>query len=370
MNREIFPKVKEMYEIKSLGKGKYEIGVEEVFSRKVDIPVPTKTVTRKIAFVDEGLGTTYTSDTLFGSGEKLSGTIIQTKEIKEVGNIFTGGKKSSAEFFESLYKASQPSTPIISEVTAVTKQVIPLQKVIPKTPTVAILKEVPQVTVTAVKTTGKTLLGAGVLTNQFLPSVSAVKVESALKDVETTKQTPTFRDIQIPKESSALKEVQVTKQVPILKQSQLLESISFTKQTTKQTPRPTAFAPKPTKAPLSSGSPKKIQRYIQDNFGGFEAFGKRFGKEVSLGTGTKQQAGEKLTSFLKGTLGASGFIKKATGEKIRFEETGLLAKGFIKSKVSPYLVVERKSRRLKRGGQEVREISMFRKGKIRKRKFL
>ena len=117
---------------------------------------------------------------------------------------------------------------------------------------------------------------------------------------------------------------------------------------------------------MSSTSGVSIQKAIKQ-LGGFEAFGKRFGKDVSLGSGSKEETKKKLTSFLKGTLGASGFITKSTGEKLKAEETGLLPKGFRKSKVSPYLIVERKSQRLKKGGQEVRDISLFRKGKKKKK---
>ena len=94
----------------------------------------------------------------------------------------------------------------------------------------------------------------------------------------------------------------------------------------------------------------------------FEAIGFRFGKEVSLKKGTQEETSKALSGFLKKTLGASGFLKKATGEKLRAEETGLLKEfGFRKSKVSPFLVVEKKERRLKRGTQETTEIQYFRK---------
>ena len=91
----------------------------------------------------------------------------------------------------------------------------------------------------------------------------------------------------------------------------------------------------------------------------FEAVGFRFGKEVSLGFGTKEKSAEKLSKFLGGTLGASGFLQTKEG-KIKAEETGLLKQfGLRKSKVSEFLVVEEKSKRLRKGGTG-KDIQYFR----------
>jgi hypothetical protein len=99
----------------------------------------------------------------------------------------------------------------------------------------------------------------------------------------------------------------------------------------------------------------------------FEAIGIRFGKEVKLGKGTKKETEKKIERFLTGTLGASGFLKKVGGEKVRAEETELLkVPSFRKSKVSPYLIVEKKEKRLKRGSGETKEIKMFKKRSMRR----
>lgn len=116
---------------------------------------------------------------------------------------------------------------------------------------------------------------------------------------------------------------------------------------------------------------KRILARIKEEPKIFEAVGIRFGKEVKLGRGTKKQTSRKLQKFLSGTLGASGFLKTRKG-KVKAIETGLLKKpSFRKSKVSEFLIVEKKEKRLKRGTQEVSELQFFKKkksGKTRKTK--
>ncbi len=97
----------------------------------------------------------------------------------------------------------------------------------------------------------------------------------------------------------------------------------------------------------------------------FEAFGRRFGGDVSLGKfKTKEKAKRELKEFLFETLGASGFIEKE-GVKLKAEETSLLKeKEFRKGLLSDFLIVEKKEKRLKKGTQEVPEIQFFKaKGK-------
>ena len=94
--------------------------------------------------------------------------------------------------------------------------------------------------------------------------------------------------------------------------------------------------------------------------GTFKAFGRRLGKDIKLGTGTKEQAEKKLESFLGKTLGASGYIESG-GRKLKTEELSLLEKGFKTSKKDSFRIVESKERRLKKGTGEVPEIQMFKK---------
>jgi len=112
----------------------------------------------------------------------------------------------------------------------------------------------------------------------------------------------------------------------------------------------------------SGGLLRRLSKKVDED--GFEAIGFRFGKEVSLGTGTKQESAKTLSKFLEGTLGASGLLKETkTGKKIRAEETGLLRDiSYRKSKISPFLVVEKKGKRLRRGGTG-KAIQYFRSNK-------
>lgn len=92
----------------------------------------------------------------------------------------------------------------------------------------------------------------------------------------------------------------------------------------------------------------------------FEAFGRRFGKDISLGkTKSKKKAEEELEKFLSRTLGASGFVE-FEGKKVT---TGLIKrKGYRPSKVEPLRVVQMRSQRLGTFGER-REIKGAKKKK-------
>ena len=93
----------------------------------------------------------------------------------------------------------------------------------------------------------------------------------------------------------------------------------------------------------------KVTKMAKESPEKFEAFGERFGKEVGLGIfKTKKKAEEKLEKFLVKTLGASGYLKKG-GKKLKASEVELLKKqGFRKSKLSEFLIVEKKEKRLRK----------------------
>ena len=135
-----------------------------------------------------------------------------------------------------------------------------------------------------------------------------------------------------------------------------------------QEPKPRLPLPKPIilpprKSPLISRLLKKADEGL------FEAVAFKFGKEVSIKKGTKQETTKALSKFLGKTLAASGFLKEIkTGRKLKAEETGLLLDfGFRKSKVSPFLVVEKKAKRLRRGGTG-KIIQAFRKTSSKKKR--
>ena len=93
----------------------------------------------------------------------------------------------------------------------------------------------------------------------------------------------------------------------------------------------------------------------------------KFGEKKSIGKGTKKATTTKLSKYLTKELSASGFITKG-GEKIKATETGLLGKdSFRKSRVSEFLVVEKKAKRLRKGGTG-KTIQVFRSGKTPKKR--
>jgi len=92
----------------------------------------------------------------------------------------------------------------------------------------------------------------------------------------------------------------------------------------------------------------------------FKIFGKRFGKDIEIGKAPSQaKAEEKLTQFLKGTLGRSGFITKE-GVRVKSRLRGF---EFRPSKVDPFRVVQKRKFSLGTGS-EVGELQFFkRRGK-------
>jgi len=180
-----------------------------------------------------------------------------------------------------------------------------------------------------------------------------------LGQIET--QLPLQKSIQETKQKEGLKLLQVSLQKS--RQRELQAQKTSLLQKLKERPKP--VTPKtptiPLPLPLSSVVTKAIRR-VKEKPSSVEAIGFRFGKEVKLGGGTKAQAEFKLGKFLSTTLGASGFLEKKSGEKIKAEEVSLLkSPSYRKSKISPFIIVEKKERRLKRGTQETPEIQYFRK---------
>lgn len=102
----------------------------------------------------------------------------------------------------------------------------------------------------------------------------------------------------------------------------------------------------------------------------YEALGKRFGKDITLGKyKTQAQAEEKVLSFLKGGLGASAKVLKNTKE-LEFKELGLSrSKEFRQSKKEISRIVQLERFRLGTS-PEKREINYFREKKYKKTKLL
>ena len=140
-----------------------------------------------------------------------------------------------------------------------------------------------------------------------------------------------------------------------------------TKQTTKQTGRqsrpikPKIPLPK-IKIPTTDTAKDKIEQLrIQM----FEVYGKRFGKDLLLGETTNPiKAKSILKSFLRSTLGRSGFVK-SEGKKI---DVSFKSPEFRKSKSDPLRVVQKAKYSLS-SGKEQSEIQFFKRKSKRKKKF-
>lgn len=109
---------------------------------------------------------------------------------------------------------------------------------------------------------------------------------------------------------------------------------------------------------------KKIAKMKPEKFG---VFVRKAGKDISIGTfGTLGKAKKELTETLRTTLRASGYITKDQ-KKIKAKELGLFGASFRPSFKDPFRVVERKTKRLKKGSRETTEIIGFRRSKSKKR---
>jgi len=158
------------------------------------------------------------------------------------------------------------------------------------------------------------------------------RVVERVKEVQKIKQAPRL--------ASLLKTAQAQVPREILKPREVIKP--------KIPPKtPTPKIPKILIIPPKSSLTKRLAKKIEED--GFEAVGFRFGKEVSLGKAETQTKSEKLLSdFLKKTLGASGYISK---DKVKLKASELKTFGmgeFRVGKRSEFLVVERKSKRLRK----------------------
>ncbi len=168
---------------------------------------------------------------------------------------------------------------------------------------------------------------------------------------------------QIQKQIQLQKQVQLQRQVQLEKQAQLQKQIQVLRLKEKIEPK--------LKIPFKLGEAMdRIKKIAKEKPEVFEVFGRRFGEEVKLGIfKTKPKAEKKLEKFLIKTLGAAGFVERE-GKKLEAKELELLKKkGFRPSKISEFLVVEKKEKRLRRKTTGI-DIQFFRKSGRRKGKSL
>lgn len=169
---------------------------------------------------------------------------------------------------------------------------------------------------------------------------------------QQAKQTQTQRQIQRQSlfQPQAYKQQQLTKQV----QRQVTKQATKTRTTQKQPPK---F---PFKFKLPAIQKEKKDSFFGVGFDEFEIYGRRKGKDMLISREKSLFKAKKgLSGFLTGTLGASGFIvSKRTGKKVKIN----LGMDFTPSKVDPFRVVQKRSKRLGTGA-EIFEIKQARKGK-------
>lgn len=227
--------------------------------------------------------------------------------------------------------------------------------------------------------------GQGIYETQELSSVSLPSVSSkSIIDIkptqtELTKPKVTFgskaknilKDLIRPKEEnrfiesskSILGEVQVPRQQfrQLTKQDQALKLINLLKTSQVSKSKIKNIPIRTPKLKFKLDLPKiesKITR--ESKVDSFEVFVKKKGKEEFIDDSFKTlgEAKSRLSKELIGTLRASGGILKG-GKKLEFEDIGLNEFEFRPSKSNKFLVVERKEKRLRRGGTG-KQIQVFR----------
>jgi len=179
---------------------------------------------------------------------------------------------------------------------------------------------------------------------------------------QDTATDQTTKQIQTPK--FAIPTPQITKQTPRLKQPQLQKPRLYFPRV-KPKPKPK----KPIPIPILS-LPKRMLKKQEKEPELFEAFITKSGKEVSIGKAKTQLGAEEiLKTKIVSTLGAGGFLEKG-GKKLKATELKTFRTGeFRLSKVSPFKIIEKKGRRLRKGTTG-KGIQMFRKSKGRNVKLL
>lgn len=163
----------------------------------------------------------------------------------------------------------------------------------------------------------------------------------------------------IEKQISNLKVNQATKQELLQKQKIIQTQIQ--KQTRPQQPKPSSKIIPPTSESFIS----KIKRILKTPEK-IEVFGRRFGKDISLGRfSDKKRAEDTLNRFLRGSLGRSGFLSSG-GKKI--ESDLLKSPVYRRSKKDLYRVVQKSKYSLGSFGEK-KEILGFKKRKSKKKSF-
>ena len=191
-----------------------------------------------------------------------------------------------------------------------------------------------------------------------------LKSALVLRQKQDTKQDQ--RQIQIQKQDT--KQIQLLKQDT--KQDSMLKSLLVSLQSPKQLlkqPQVTRemlspIRPVPTKPVPTTlgGALSRVKKVIAKDEGIFEIFTTKAGKDISIGkAGTQEEAESLLKERLVSSLRAGGFLTKS-GKKVRATELKTFGGGeFRLSKVSPFKIIEKKAKRLRKKTTG-RQIQFFR----------
>jgi len=190
-------------------------------------------------------------------------------------------------------------------------------------------------------------------TKQDRQQIQLLKSATALRQKQDTKQVQKQKVKQIQllkqdtKQDSMLKSLLVNLQIgkQTLLQKQILKQPQLFKPTTTTIP-PTPIKP----IPISLSSVlSKVKKSIVKDEGMFEIFTTKAGKDISIGrAGTQEEAESLLRGTLISSLRAGGFLTKG-GKRVRATELKTFGGGeFRLSKASPYKIIEKKEKRLRR----------------------
>jgi len=282
----------------------------------------------------------------------------------------------------------------IKETKLITKETKLISKLVP-VPTVTKIKATRVITEAPKTTFGKTFpatietqLETTTALETIQPQVTQLNGMSVLP-IQEMKQQPEQATIQlqpqIQRDKKAARRIMKEKQIEILKsettqlqiqkpiskvvltnllaQAQIQQPILQPQIQRPQIQRPKPTQPKPTPKPFPITTPLLKRLATKAESGElFEVFATVKGKETLVGKARTQLGAEKiLKKKLKKTLLAGGLIKKGE-RKLKSKELLTFRGGeFRKSKVSEFLVIEKKAKRLRKGrGETGEEIQMFR----------
>jgi uncharacterized protein (DUF2147 family) len=196
--------------------------------------------------------------------------------------------------------------------------------------------------------------------NPEITTKTKSNVKENLISKNLVKSLSILKETQVSKENLSLTSLLKTSQV--LKNSQTFKQNQITRQKPKEQKKP---IPKYPKGILSAID--KVKKMSKESPELFEVFVKKLGKDVSIGIAkTKKEAESILSSELKTTLRASGFVKKG-GKRLTAKELDLFGTGFTQSKSDIFRIVQPKTQRLGTKS-ETREIQYFKKSPTKKQK--